>query len=310
VKLGDSIARRRPGKPKKRSGGKKKPSAQMPKAAASKPKSRARTASGRRSRPSTRSGSSPSLFGYLGKLALGAIASLAVGYLVATRLIYPAAPPPTGFFAVPSLAGMDLTAATSMLSGVGLILREVDSLNHPKIPDEVVFGQSPLPGQVASVGDSVSLTVSRGPLTRFVPDVTGLSGRMAEVLVTGTGFGLVFDTVASDLPRGQVVETVPEVGTELSLPDTVVMVVSSGPLPFPMPEIVGLNLEEAEELLDSLNLVLGEVREVFRFGFQSGLVIEQTPEEGVPVAKGDEVRLAVGWSRREGVPTRTTERTP
>ena len=235
------------------------------------------------------------------KLACAALAAWLAGFLVSTRILYPAAPPPTGFFGVPDVVGLELASAGTLLAGVGLTIGRVDSLSHPVVPAGEIFGQSPLPGQVAGNGDSLRLTVSSGALTRLVPDVAGLSGASAEVLIVGTGFAIARDTVTSDLRRGSVVETVPEAGTVLSLPDTVRMVVSSGPPPFTMPSMVGMRLEAAEALADSLQLVIADVREIFRFGFDGGLVVEQEPEAGVEVRKGGEVRLAVGWSRRERV---------
>ena len=54
--------------------------------------------------------------------------------------------------------------------------------------------------------------------------------------------------------------------------------------------------EEALVLLDSLGLVVSEIAEVFRFGRDQGVVVEQEPASEIELERGAEVRLKVGMS--------------
>jgi beta-lactam-binding protein with PASTA domain len=65
-----------------------------------------------------------------------------------------------------------------------------------------------------------------------------------------------------------------------------------------MPLVLGLEEEAAIMLLDSLGLVVADVEEVFRFGRDQGLVVEQEPASDMELQRGTEVRLKVG---RRGV---------
>jgi beta-lactam-binding protein with PASTA domain len=65
-----------------------------------------------------------------------------------------------------------------------------------------------------------------------------------------------------------------------------------------MPLLLGLEELEAMAVLDSLGLVVSDVREVFRFGRDQGIVVEQEPPSDTPMERGSAVRLAVG--RRGG----------
>ena len=96
------------------------------------------------------------------------------GYLVATRLLFPAPAPSGDLMEVPDLRRTALATAQSRLQEVGLELGMIDSLQHPESPFGEVLGQSPLPGQVALVGSNVRLAVSLGPERRPVPDVLRL----------------------------------------------------------------------------------------------------------------------------------------
>jgi beta-lactam-binding protein with PASTA domain len=63
-----------------------------------------------------------------------------------------------------------------------------------------------------------------------------------------------------------------------------------------MPLVLGLDREAALVLLDSLGLVVSEIAEVFRFGRDQGVVVEQEPASEIELERGAEVRLKVGVS--------------
>jgi beta-lactam-binding protein with PASTA domain len=65
-----------------------------------------------------------------------------------------------------------------------------------------------------------------------------------------------------------------------------------------MPTVLGLDEREARDSLAALGLDVGEVEEVFRFGRDQGIVVEQEPPADTPMERGAAVRLAVG--RRGG----------
>jgi serine/threonine-protein kinase len=220
-----------------------------------------------------------------------------VGYLVATQVVFPAPPPPGDLYEVPDLSGEDVEVARERLAGVNLELGAVDSIAHPTVALNSILGQSPLPGQSAVPGTSVRVTVSLGPQTRSVPDVLGLGAEQALVVLQASGFVVVTDSAESEEPRGRVIDITPDVDQAVALPAEVEVLISTGPPSIPMPLVLGLEEGAATALLDSLGLVVVEVREVFRFGRDQGIVVEQEPAADTELEQGAEVRLAVG---REG----------
>ena len=119
-------------------------------------------------------------------------------------------------------------------------------------------------------------------------------------LVACAGLVVSVDTAQSLVPRGRVVETFPPADTIVALPAGIRMVVSTGPPLVPMPLVLGLAQPEAVQLLDSLGLVVSDVQEVFRFGRDQGIVVEQEPAADIELERGSEVQLSVG---RRGRPT-------
>lgn len=235
----------------------------------------------------------------LGLQILGlAVAGWLIGYLVSTRILYPAPPPPSDLVEVPDVRGMSVDQVSERLSEVGLTLGVVDSLRHPTMAAGLVLGQSPLPGQLASPGAEVWVTRSLGPEERGVPDVTNVDWERARVVLEASGFVVASDSVESDVPRGHVVRTNPPADSTVVLPAHIRVAVSRGPPLVPMPLVIGMVEADAIAVLDSLGLVVDEIEEVFRFGRDQGIVIEQDPEAETPLERGAGVRLSVG--RRGG----------
>lgn len=243
-------------------------------------------------RRSTEMGGSRLLFTMLTLIVLGWLG----GYVITTQLIFPPPPPRGDLFEVPDIRGQGLASARERLIGAGLALGEVDSLLHPYVAEALIIGQSPLPGQVLRPESQVRATVSLGPQLRSVPDVSGLTEERAQVVLQSSGFIVSTDTVAADLPRGRVLEVFPHPDTIIPLPAEIRLIVSTGPALVAMPLVLGLSREEALILLDSLGLVVSEIAEVFRFGRDQGVVVEQEPASEIELERGAEVSLKVGIS--------------
>jgi serine/threonine-protein kinase len=240
----------------------------------------------------------------LGRRALAASIGLALvgwafGYTLATRVVFPAPPPPGDLFEVPDLRGLGMASVGERLAGAGLELGVVDSLRHPSVAAGLVLGQSPLPGQVSQPETEVWITVSMGPQMRSVPDVVSLDESRARVVLETSGFVVDVDTTEAEAPRGRVIEVSPPPDSVVALPAQVVLLVSTGPPVVPMPFVLGLEQADAVNLLDSLGLEVAVVEEVFRFGRDQGIVVEQEPPADTELQRGSSVRLKVGRRGRE-----------
>jgi eukaryotic-like serine/threonine-protein kinase len=226
----------------------------------------------------------------LGVLLLGS----GSGYLYATQVVFPSergnGPE---LVEVPDLRGLTAAEARFTLENRGFEPGQVDSILHPRVPTGEVVGQSPLPGQGALAGATVELTVSLGPEQRPVPDVSRLRVDRALTVLRTSGFEVEVDSIEADEPEGQVVSTLPAAGTRLTLPANVRMTVSLGPPLVALPDLVGLQEEEARAILAELGLEVGEVENRARFGFGQGDVLETFPVAGEMVPRGGAVRLVV-----------------
>jgi serine/threonine-protein kinase len=234
----------------------------------------------------------------MGLLSGAGILGLLMGWLWATQVVFPAAPPPDDLVRVPDLRGLPEEEAARQALDAGLSLGDRDRFLHPAVDSGVVVAQSPLPDQLASPRGPVRLTVSLGAERRPVPDVVRLRADQARTLLRAGGFEVRADTVEDRAPRGRILAVEPEPGTEVAIPGEVHLTVSAGPPLVTMPRVLGMEEAAARDTLTALGLVVAEVEEVFRFGRDRGVVVEQTPPAETTLESGSAIRLSVG--RRGG----------
>lgn len=272
MKLGSSIGRRRPAR-----GGRRK-----------------RRSTGRKRRRGSRGRRPARAFARLLRGTVVLAVMFGLGYVVATRVVFPAPAPLPNLLGVPDLTGLDLEDAVGRAEGAGLALGAVDSMYHPSAATGSILGQSPLPGQLALPGAAIEFAISLGPEHRAVPDVIGRREQRARILLGANGFSVAVDSVEHEEPAGEVIDMAPEAGTAVTLPFEVRLAISLGPPVVEMPLLLGLTEQEAFLLLDSLGLFVTEIELGSLTGTEAGVVIEQDPPPANAVEVGSEVRLVIG----------------
>ena len=125
------------------------------------------------------------------------------------------------------------------------------------------------------------------------PDVAGLPLEIAEraLEVSGLTASVSGTRVSVDVAEGSVISQDPAPGAELKRGDTVTLVVSAGPQTFPLPDVIGMQVEDARVELVSKGLVVNVVG--VSAEASAGVVVEMYPSPGTSVNTGDVVRLSV-----------------
>lgn len=133
----------------------------------------------------------------------------------------------------------------------------------------------------------------QGPPPVALPKVVGLPLAAAKSRLAAAGFDPVVAGTAPStvLGKGRVLSETPPAGTRLKPGSLVTLVVSSGPVTFSMPTVVG---EDQQQAVAELKLLSLKVEVSTRTANAAkGLVIAQSPEAGRSVAQGTTVRLVV-----------------
>lgn len=198
---------------------------------------------------------------------------------------------------VPDLAGMDLTAARAELESLGFAGVVVREENSTEFGEGRVLDQRPTAGAVLRSGRKVLLTVSLGVKRSSVPNLVGESSRQAAIVLDRNGFeqGTVTRLHHPTVARGSVIAQDPPFGADAPEGARVDLLVSLGPAPksFVMPNLVGRSAREAEELLRSHGVRVGDKTVLIDRSVLPSTVLEQEPPPGARVDSGAEVDLVV-----------------
>ena len=151
--------------------------------------------------------------------------------------------------------------------------------------------------QVGSVVTEITVTISGGPETIVMQDVSDMSYADAYKLLTDLGLSVPRPEYQYDdeVERNYVISYTPLEGAVLAPGDEVQLVVSLGPesVPVTVPSLINRSREDAINDLNTLNLVVDEQEAVYDETVQEGYVCYQYPAAATEVKEGDTVTIRV-----------------
>ncbi len=215
-------------------------------------------------------------------------------------------------FEVPPLIGQTLEAAKSIIEQNGFILGDVTEEPSAEFAEGTVIRQDPNSGVLAGKGAAISITVSTGAETHVLPVLEGQTERDAVTALQSLGLlSTVNDEFSNTVEEGLVIRTEPEAGAEVRSGDTILLVVSQGPRPVQVPNLLGSTQSQAEAALSNLGLVMNVSASTQPVvdASQDGKVVAQFPEDGVEVFPGDVVTVTLGKFTPPPTTTTTTTTT-
>ena len=198
------------------------------------------------------------------------------------------------FTKVPGVLREGQAQAERRLEAAGLTVGKVEHAYSDTVKRGSVISTDPEPGARIRKHDSVTLTVSDGPETVQVPDVTGsrLAKARQQLKAEGLQPGLVTQEFSDEVAKGSVISTSPEAGTERRAGSAVTIVVSKG-TPIDVPDVTGEDLQDARAELEEAGLKVEVSSEEINSEFDKGQVAAQSPGADKQVAEGDTVTLTL-----------------
>ncbi len=166
--------------------------------------------------------------------------------------------------------------------------------------DGCVFKQDPEAGTEVSKGVTIRLYIAKSGEGTVIPDFYGENYQSVYNTLESMGFvvKLVPDTTSKEAV-GSVVRTDPASGSSV-FPGSNINVyyaaASESGLLFKMPNLIGMDIKEAERIIKDQGLVLKTTQTVDTAAKKDS-VVEQSPKDGSPVQKGDSVILTVSSGR-------------
>ena len=191
-------------------------------------------------------------------------------------------------FPIPYVLDIETERAIYVVEESGFTLGQVLEVNDENIPRGFVISQNPVAGTKMSPGTTVDLVVSKGPSLIEISDLSRKSPEDAIQILETLGFEYeLIEEYSEDVEIGLVSGTLPEAG-EIVTPDELIQVIVSLGIRIEVPEVEGLNYEDAIRVLEELGLVAtvsGDTNDVVR---------KQIPRKGEFIEPEGVVELTFG----------------
>ena len=179
---------------------------------------------------------------------------------------------------VPNVVGSSVQDAVRELHASGFVVSQVFMASET-VPSNDVISQSPEALTEVTQGEEIEITVSSGAVPVIVPGVVGQSAEDAARFLQDRGFGSELQIVeGSTAPAGQVLRQDPVAGSEVAPGSTVTLFVAEGIQPVEVPDVVGMTLLQATQVLVQAGLeVSDEILEESSVDVEEGMVIGTDP---------------------------------
>lgn len=162
---------------------------------------------------------------------------------------------PDASVTVPDVVGMQKSEAVKALEDADLKVQVATSPSDDVAVDEVMSSNPPAGASVA-FESTVKITVSAGPDSVRVPNLSGLSADDAKKALEDAGLkvGAITSEDAPYVPKDQVVRSQPAIGSSAAPGSAVDLWVSNGQVT--IPDVTDEPLADAEEVLGGLGLMI------------------------------------------------------
>jgi len=202
----------------------------------------------------------------------------------------------------PNVAGDSQAAATSAITAAGLSVGTITMQASSSVPAGEVISESPTGGTDLSSGSVVNLVVSSGPALVTVPDVVGDTQSTATSTITAAALVVSAVTTQSSttVVAGNIISESPAATASVAANSPVTLIVSSGPAPVSVPNVVGDTQVAATTTITGAGLVVGNVSMQSSTTAPAGSIISENPAAGAGVAAGSAVNLVVSNASSSG----------
>ncbi|GAA4124271.1 Stk1 family PASTA domain-containing Ser/Thr kinase [Nocardioides fonticola] len=191
---------------------------------------------------------------------------------------------------VPDVVRMTEAKANAAIGDAGFVVGTPSFEPSDTIPSGRVISQDPAANSFEAPGTTITLVISSGKPQTAVPDVVNQLRAQAKTALEAANLVASFKMIESDEPKGTVVRTSPEPGTELEEGSTVTVYFSDGPEE--VPDVVGQLQDDAEKAIIEAGFK-PVVREDPTSTEPAGTVTDQTPDAGTTLPQGSEVNIFV-----------------
>ncbi|MBX3253532.1 MAG: PASTA domain-containing protein [Chitinophagaceae bacterium] len=171
------------------------------------------------------------------------------------------------YLKVPDVYNKNIKDATDVLKGQGFEVQVLDSVYYDTLAPQAVVKQFPEPDATVKVNRVVYLTINRAvPPVIEMPNLIGMSFRNAELEIKARGLKLGDTSYKPDIAKNAVLDQLTnnkpiKPGSKITMGTSISLVLGAGVSAedMPVPDLFGMNFEEASALLEANGIMLGSV---------------------------------------------------
>lgn len=225
----------------------------------------------------------------------GLIATGAIVLLLLDMMIMPAYTNYDDGLTVPDVTKLALSEADSLLTTYGLRFEVSERRSNSAYPADYVIDQNPVPSEIVKPNRKVYLTVNTVSTPKVeVPKVVNLSLRNAKIQLQN--YGLTVGTVSYESSRfkNSVLRQSIPAGQTVDKGSVVDLAVSDGlgEKMVAVPNIIGMKLAQAQQMLRTAGLRVGEIRFQPSKQYPPNTILDFTPKQE-QVIEGETLKLIV-----------------
>lgn len=199
------------------------------------------------------------------------------------------------YYYVPDLKTLTVSEAEPMLEKESLSLRNMGD-EFSTLPVGQIFMQEPEAGSVVKKNRNIKVWVSKGEALVEVPELAGMNFLDAKAIAEQKG--LVIDrvtTTKANLPYNQVISTDPATNRLLRRGEKISFLINGSEqlAEVRMPDLMGVPVDEAENILSENSLLLGKITYVSFPQIEEGLVIDTSVVGGRKIPAGTTIDITV-----------------
>ncbi|TAK53864.1 MAG: PASTA domain-containing protein [Bacteroidetes bacterium] len=198
---------------------------------------------------------------------------------------------------IPSVIGIPFDEATRILDSAGLDPRQGDVLSDPKYPIGTVISQNPGDNKYVRKGRRVYLTLSGGERHVTVPNLRGRTLRDAKFQLEREGLkvGRITYEGSDEFPQNTIIRQSVPPRQSIKRGVAISVVVSEGRVSekIAVPELVNKTLTEAQKILTSMGLKVGNITYQSLPDVLPNTVVDQFPRVGEMIQIGGTIDLFV-----------------
>ncbi len=197
---------------------------------------------------------------------------------------------------VPNFVGSTFEKAQALAQETGLEIARGEDVYSPDQEEGKITSQNPTADSVVSPGKLITVYVSKGKKDGVVPKIVGKDYKEASEYLKTFGFELgIVKTESSTLPENVIIEQSVEEGSTASKGTKIDVTVSDGKgkETVKMPNLIGKTPDEANAIIDTEGLKLGDATYEETTTTAQNLIFWQQYPEGTELEKGTAVSYKV-----------------